>query len=360
MSSCSQSIDISTPRTPAPDRPISSLSNNSVASVGSLDQENNSPDDDHPEPFILSGTNTPAREETSYDATHHGYTTSGHKTGYSVSNDAGYAPGIPGLRAKKCPTVAVTPPAPLQASGDTLDGYFPFHEDPSSRVRPLPSLKGKQPKPQTIPSTPALMSQSDAAEQPPTDDALVTSYVPSGIHGSSLPMGKYYPTNYEKRTRRQKGLTVPIGSPISTRSAPHVPTFSSTSGSQKPRDDGDAKRKLQQYQRDMIAQATLAARKVLGNNNGTPLKLPGFPVPGLPISAPATAKPQSPRLRPLGSPGPVTPMELEAADGSYLDKGKGSGMGEKSGRDVDCSRVMVSEERLRSGTRSPSIATPAY
>lgn len=158
--------------------------------------------------------------------------------------------------------------------------------------------------------------------------------------------------------RQQHGLTVPIASGIATDSASQVATFNSASESPRVRDEGDAKRKLQQYQRDMIAQATLAARKVLGSGENSTLKLPGFPVPCLPTGAPAT-NPISPRLRPLGSPGPVTPMELEATDGSYIDKGRDSHAVENTSQDADCSRSMASKERMRSGPGSYNMASPA-
>ena len=171
-------------------------------------------------------------------------------------------------------------------------------------------------------------------------------------------MGKYYPSNYENRMRHHHGPPVPITSGIATKSVSQVPTLlSSASESPRVRDEGDAKRKLQQYQRDMIAQATLAARKVLGSGENSTLKLPGFPVPGLPAGAPAT-NPLSPRLRPLGSPGPVTPMDLEATDGSYLDKGRDPHAVENTTRDADCSRAMASEERMRSAPGS-YMASPA-
>lgn len=73
--------------------------------------------------------------------------------------------------------------------------------------------------------------------------------------------------------------------------------------------DSGAKHRLQQYQRDMIAQAALAASEVLG---GT-ANLGGSMVRG--------QKPVAPRLLPLGSPGPVTPIDLEGGGDSYLTRG---------------------------------------
>ena len=69
-----------------------------------------------------------------------------------------------------------------------------------------------------------------------------------------------------------------------------------------PRPLSEAQVKLQQYQRDLIAVAARSSRSV--------------------ISPTAGVKPSPPRLHPLGSPGPVTPMMLEG-QGDYLIAGAG-------------------------------------
>lgn len=63
------------------------------------------------------------------------------------------------------------------------------------------------------------------------------------------------------------------------------------------------KRKLQQYQRDMIAQARLATSHT---THGLKLQMP---------------KPISPKLMPAESPGPMTPFELEEESAGYLTGG---------------------------------------
>lgn len=67
----------------------------------------------------------------------------------------------------------------------------------------------------------------------------------------------------------------------------------------------------------MIAQAAMA----LGGSAKKPGVLSGM----LPVKdawlAGAAHRPVSPKLHPLGSPGPVTPMELEGGAG-YLEHGK--------------------------------------
>ena len=59
----------------------------------------------------------------------------------------------------------------------------------------------------------------------------------------------------------------------------------------------DAQKHLLAYQRDMISAAA---------RSSTPIQLEG---------------PESPRLLPIGSPGPVTPLQLESEDGGYLTAG---------------------------------------
>lgn len=214
------------------------------------------------------------------------------------------------------------------------------------------SRKGKAKEPRT-PDTPsfALNAEPVKVARGWPSGTLLTSYFPSGVHSGTLPMGKYYPSNYEKRLDTQKSGPNPRKS---ARSAPQIPTYSA---SQNARLEGDARQKLQQYQRDMIAQASLAARKVMGGTQESNLSISGLPTHGVTTSAPLTANPASPKLRPLGSPGPVTPMELEGSEGSYLDKGRGAAGG--SARDRERRRPMSPGNRMRAETRSP-VATPAF
>jgi hypothetical protein len=114
---------------------------------------------------------------------------------------------------------------------------------------------------------------SESFRAPASPDPLLTA----------MPLGKYHPSNYINKSKTVDSL------------APPVPTASSQP--QHARKKSDIKKKLQQYQRDMVEQAALAGR---------------MPFPG--------AKPISPKLLPLSSPGPVTPMELEES-GGYLAAG---------------------------------------
>jgi hypothetical protein len=157
----------------------------------------------------------------------------------------------------------------------------------------------------------------------------VTSYLPSGVHDNPLPMGKYYPSNYEKtmdqsRQENQGSLHRSASSKQPSQGPSRQHSSASTHNTEV-----DLKRRLQQYQRDMITQATLAASEVMGgqaragSTTAAGLKLNELPMKTVPFGAQFVQKPTSPRLYPLGSPGPVTPMDLESEGTSYLDRGRG-------------------------------------
>jgi hypothetical protein len=68
----------------------------------------------------------------------------------------------------------------------------------------------------------------------------------------------------------------------------------------------------------------------------------------------AAAKPTSPRLLPLvGSPGPVTPLELADGAGGYLTAGMKA---TDAASHVD---NLIRKEARRRGEVSPALATPA-
>lgn len=99
----------------------------------------------------------------------------------------------------------------------------------------------------------------------------------------AMPLGKYYPSNYKNKSKTLDKL------------APAAATTSNQP--QHARKKSDIKKKLQQYQKDLVEQAATAARMSISG-----------------------VKPASPRLLPLNSPGPITPMELEE-DAGYLAEG---------------------------------------
>ncbi|KAI0862888.1 hypothetical protein F4860DRAFT_102214 [Xylaria cubensis] len=248
-----------------------------------------------------------------------------------------------------------TPPAPLSARGDLPGGYFPLHEEQNRLYRPHPfqldatkaRLKSIQraskDSPANIqtsgraviegdigPATPNLPAQVDRTMEMPqlslkslkqtdstsTSTTPVASYMPLGDRSSPLPMGKYYPSNYERRkdekkAKRHRPTTSAPTMTGSTKSESQVPTVNQTSSIVHSRNESDAKARLQQYQRDMIAQASIA----LGRGNPNEATLGSIRQYGFNH----LIKPSKPRLAPLGSPGPVTPMELEGSETGYLE-----------------------------------------
>lgn len=132
---------------------------------------------------------------------------------------------------------------------------------------------------------------------------------------AAMPVGKYHPSNYKNKVKIPEKL------------APLVQTTSKGHTRKK----SDVKKKLQQYQRDMVEQAAIAGNIQL-----------------------ASGKPKSPRLIPLSSPGPVTPMELEE-DAGYLDARSGSG---PNHQEMVAAMIRAEEERdrlMRDGERSPTV-----
>lgn len=209
-----------------------------------------------------------------------------------------------------------TPDEPLTARGDLPGGYFPFHEDdqdpstPSYKPHPFQS-----PPSITMSSSSKLDAMSHAVHKPPPLDPL------------SIPKGKYHPSNYQitptslspPPSLSAANLTLPSASSGKTKSSPTK---------QHQRKGSDVKRKLQQYQRDMIAQAKLAsvAQPVSGG--------------GL------LGKPISPKLVPMKSPDELctamTPLELTENAG-YLGAG---GPGE-SREGLMVAQMQGMEERQR-------------
>ncbi|KAI1156246.1 hypothetical protein F4825DRAFT_318921 [Nemania diffusa] len=249
-----------------------------------------------------------------------------------------------------------TPPAPLSARGDLPGGYFPLHEEQARVYRPHPfqldatkaRMKSIQRASRNSPSSDSQPSgravgkrdvgpastnvppaKTDRAmelsqlnmnnlrrlESSSTSNTPVASYMPLGDRSSPLPMGKYYPSNYERRKDEKKGKyhrprVAESTTSSSTKSEPPVPSIHQPSMGHS-RNESEAKRRLQQYQRDMIAQATIAL------NRGNPNEATLGSIRSLGFSN--IMKPSKPRLAPLGSPGPVTPMELEGSDSGYLE-----------------------------------------
>lgn len=108
----------------------------------------------------------------------------------------------------------------------------------------------------------------------------------------------------------------------------------SPKGQTHPRHYSDAQTALQHYQREIIASATRTRN----------------------VTTAITYKPLSPRLLPLGSPGPVTPLKLEE-DGGYLMTGANKpSVALDEGGQRELVEKLIEEERQRT---EPHVVRPA-
>ncbi|KAL8720554.1 MAG: hypothetical protein Q9225_002600 [Loekoesia sp. 1 TL-2023] len=220
----------------------------------------------------------------------HSYTSSTHKH----SNSKGFTP---------------SPDSQSQSpqSERSLSTYSPIrpHTMKAGRGGPSPSYTPSSPLSPTMPaySTSPLTQQNVGTQshnQPRRSQ-------PAPLAIPTLP--PFHPANYESRTPSPRSTSRPV---------------SSSHG----RQISDAQKKLQRYQRDIVINATRSAVR-------STLKSP------LP-------RPSSPRLNPLGSPGPVTPLMLEGQSDYFLT---GSGTASTSAlKDSDCRDVaerLIAVERDR-------------
>ncbi|KAF3019452.1 hypothetical protein E8E14_013646 [Neopestalotiopsis sp. 37M] len=278
-----------------------------------------------------------------------------------------------------------TPPAPLSARGDLPGGYFPLHEDQSRVYRSHPfhldaskarerSLKNAvescSPEIHPPPSAPVTTGRTppparlsmptkmpSLGSQPPpmasgssANNTPVASYIPSGVHANPLPMGKYYPSNYESKHPSPQMHPVRPSAATSTstvKSDSQIPTVRTEGLSGHSRQESEAKRRLQQYQRDMIAQASLAING--GNLNAAALN--AISMRNIGFSS-VSSNPSKPNLAPLGSPGPVTPLDLETNDDGYL----GVRFRNSDDQHAGCALRAEEERRQREGDRSPALS----
>ncbi|KAH7137856.1 hypothetical protein EDB81DRAFT_656222, partial [Dactylonectria macrodidyma] len=234
---------------------------------------------------------------------------------------------------------ATTPPEPLLERGSPL-GYFIFPEGPSSRVQnPHPfqhqtDIGMECPEPFDVPAGPTpvhrewYMSNTNKELPVSHSNTPVTSYLLPGFYDNPLPIGKYYPSNYEQRNSSQKTLQQPLSGSLSSNTT-HGSQMGLRTTDQSPLEipESEVRHRLQQYKRDIIFQASKAASDLIrgppisDKKLGDGMSLSGIPIGDIRFAAPALHKPGSPRLLPVDSPGPVTPMDLECiSGGGSLDK----------------------------------------
>lgn len=187
---------------------------------------------------------------------------------------------------------------------------------------------------ETPDQTVAPVASAPPAADGDSSNAPVASYIPNGLADDGIPLGKYYPTNWENRN----GRSAPHLHAHSSASAAPAASSSTSSGSESQTaqrrtgpptvapqhsDQEDRQKLLLQYKRDMVTQASMAAHRVVATVVRANAANGADPLTGIPpnLQLPPFPRPVSPRLAPMGSPGPVTPMELESGDGGYLGRG---------------------------------------
>jgi len=213
---------------------------------------------------------------------------------------------------KRSQPIAIEPPSrgtaaytPLSARGDLPGGYFPNHEEITKpyRSHPFSYHHGRSHQNEsTMTMSPTFSPTSDSTPKVPTHLLSPSAFgqlSPTIPETLRIPMGKYHPSNYKSPASTE--VSTPTSNPRTPLPPTNlsIPTTSSKRGSKErpghERKSSDIKRKLQQYQREMIAQARAAAPTMKDGR--------------------ISKEPSSPRLQPLGSPGPITPFDLEEADG---------------------------------------------
>ena len=249
---------------------------------------------------------------------------------------------------------------------DLCRGYFPnhetlpkpYHSHPFSRYHQENKDRREQKSASSEPPSPLMMSSNtSSAVASPADTtprvppfmispAIVASFpVPEVL---TIPKGKYHPANY-------KGPANPI--PTSAPSLPPTnlslpPSVSGREKKSRPgheRHGSDVKRKLQEYQLGQMKRAQVLAQAHGGSGSGG-------------------SKPISPRLLPLGSPGPITPFELEdSADSGYVVAGAraatngliGRGLEQERDRELVGRMIRAEEDRRvlggKEGSQSPVL-----
>ncbi|KAF7909666.1 uncharacterized protein EAF01_003384 [Botrytis porri] len=237
---------------------------------------------------------------------------------------------------------------PLTGRGELPGGYFPGFADENTETLQSTILLSTSRSKHSPEMQPITISSMSSPMDSPASDTTVRG--PPSIVNSPftlpetlvIPKGKYYPSNY-KPSPTSPLPSIPTA--ILNGGQLQLPPKSQRQKSSNPhhqRKSSDVKRKLQKYQKDMIEQARMVHASVVST--------PGESASG--------SKPISPRLLPLGSPGPITPFELEESSG-YLIAGQMRSGGLAQGELIENEAVariirMEEERRRREGQSSPA------
>lgn len=146
-------------------------------------------------------------------------------------------------------------------------------------------------------------AQKSATKAPNMHDQPLPRYNPSAPFSPTMPLSPLQPMNQNPHLPRRAGKNLHLTSlprfhPANYQSAEssHAAIHRGARSSVPQRQGSEASQQLHQYRRDLVDSATMSARSLL---------------------SPKLSKPSPPRLHPLGSPGPVTPLMLEGQD-DYL------------------------------------------
>ncbi|KAL1896257.1 hypothetical protein Cpir12675_002850 [Ceratocystis pirilliformis] len=243
--------------------------------------------------------------------------------GHSNSNSAIAWRTIHGFNTSSKPTRE--PGIPSMTSVDGLDKLAgQYTQLSNSNYEDVDPLDG--PRPRTQPPTlnrrppPSLSPSQEAAEQVDRPDVSSPPY--------TVPMGKYYPSIYEKSQESRRQAAQSMG--MNPNEALYYSSDEYTDSQALPISNPvDSATHAGQHHRTTSKghQRARSTSTYHTQNYHTPSRSLG---------------PQSPRLNPLGSPGPVTPMDLEAhsfaaagggSANSYFDRSCGGAVNPKSPRD---------------------------
>ena len=234
------------------------------------------------------------------------------------------------------------PTTPLTARDRATGGHFPFHT--TTPPRPLLSKSFRpyyQLKPAPRPSN-YMDNSSPETDEPPKPPHLSHREQQLPRHKPSSPLSPTMPpshlsassANTQASRRPIKNLqlsSLPRFHPAHYQSAESsaAPSMRTSRPTSSGRQLSDAQLKLHQYQRDLVATAARSSRAIISQNGAN--------------------KPSPPRLHPLGSPGPVTPLILEA-NGDYMLAGAAgdsvAGSAEDGGRGLIDRLIREERERI--------------
>lgn len=236
---------------------------------------------------------------------------------------------------------------PLSARGDLPGGYFPNHESPTAapahRSHPFSNTSQRYLDSPDMSATSSLAASPSDLPVPsmhlqlpstvPFTPSLLSPSIPEPL---VKPIGKYHPSNYKSPNSTEvssPALAIPDSVQGGKRRNREKNAVASGMGGHG-RTNSDVTRKIQQYQRDMISQAQALAAKNSMNGSPTDRRVSGRG---------EKRQPTSPRILPAGSPGPITPLELEEEAGEeegYLAAGTRRRGGSLIGRGLEREREL--------------------